>query len=225
MNTNFFSRAEPVTWTAAPSASFEDALVADDSVFHAVADALPALPHRDIRRHYPSTMADAMALVHAKEDAKKKHQAAGKAARKGAPAAVAIAAAAAGGGLPRAEHFPGAVEGAGDTSAFWLCMQDYYRDLTQEDLRDLLALAKPPRIDPAFQVPPLGPHPDDLIRAQQVAGLGLNDGAFARPAALPPPPPPLPPPPPPPRVQVQALAQADADALAEVGHSCSFQGI
>lgn len=140
------------------------------------------------------SVSEAQAFVQAREDDKKKQQAKKDKSKSSTPASL-------------LESCPGAEPGGESTkSAFWLFMevrqhlylifthsttrttqngstlQAYFRDLTKEDLHVLLPDFKDPREDPAYKVPPIGPHfsPDDLImspratRGVKVMGAGQH---------------------------------------------------
>ena len=114
----------------------------------AAQSALTSLPRKDAARHYPASLSDAVSLVNAREDAKRK-QAANKAAKAKYKSLT--------GDLQRAEgQYPGAVEGGGDPGAFWMYVEDYFRDATQEDLHDILPLLRDPSEDSCFKVCPPG---------------------------------------------------------------------
>lgn len=170
--------AEP-SWPVA--ATFEEALTTEKYVFEEAAIALPSLPHRDLTRHYPATMTDAVALVHARDDMKKKVAAAKAAARskrsfsKSDPPS------------PTHGPFPGVRSGGLEPSAFWMYTEDYFRDVSQEDLRDILEhYLKDPAEDPVFRVPACGvlseastkfPTPEKPVTAEPAHnGFNSNHG-------------------------------------------------
>ncbi|KAA6425122.1 MAG: hypothetical protein FRX49_04618 [Trebouxia sp. A1-2] len=100
------------------------------------------------------SVSEAQATVQAREDEKKKQQAKkDKSKFSSTP-------------TPAHEACPGAEQGAESTkSAYWLLMEAYFRDVTQEDLHVLLPTYNDPLQDPAYLVPPIGSHfsADDLI--------------------------------------------------------------
>ena len=100
-------------WDPPEGVTFEEALRLGADVVQRAREALPALPRKDPTRHYPPTMADAVALVHAREDYKKKKAASLKAQKVKAS----------GSATAPADHIPGAVQGGGDPSAFWLYVE------------------------------------------------------------------------------------------------------
>jgi hypothetical protein len=104
-----------VAWEAAPDASFADALTVGADVLSEAATALPTLPSKDLASPFPATLSDAIALVHAREDAKKRqgaHKSSKSKSKRGEPFAG-----------PGQEHYPGARQGGGDLSAFWMYME------------------------------------------------------------------------------------------------------
>ena len=103
---------------------------------------LPTLPRKDASRYHPATVSDALSLVHAREEAKKKNPGSkvSKAKAKSGGAAL----------LGPDERIPGAAQGGGDPGAFWMYVEDFFRDATQEDVHDILPLLAAPREDWAF---------------------------------------------------------------------------
>ncbi|KDD71217.1 hypothetical protein H632_c5535p0, partial [Helicosporidium sp. ATCC 50920] len=116
-------------------------------VFEEAWAALPELPRVPVPSRRASSMAEAVAMVHARKDFLKKQ--ASQSSSKSKNAAVQTQSLS-------EDRFPGAVEGASAPSAFWLYVEDYFRPLTQQDLRRLLPLAASPLADPAFHVHPTG---------------------------------------------------------------------
>ena len=103
-----------VKWLAGEDASFEEALTAGSEVRQAAVAAGPLLPKRDLSRLYPATMADAVSIVHARVEENKKKAAQSKQKSKSRP------------GLPPSpsdSHYPGAKQGGGDPSAFWMYIE------------------------------------------------------------------------------------------------------
>ncbi|KAL4435851.1 hypothetical protein ABPG77_000613 [Micractinium sp. CCAP 211/92] len=145
-------------WLAGPAATFEDALSVGGDVRAAVVAAGPRLPCKDISRLYPSTMQDAVTVVHARLEENKKKAAASKQKSKSKPGAP---------HSPSDAHFPGARAGGGEPSAFWMYIEDYFRDFSQEDLRGLLPLMRDPRDDPALKVPPCGRRLEDELQQRR----------------------------------------------------------
>lgn len=100
------------------------------------------------------SVSEAQAIVQAREDEKKKQQAKKDKSKSSSTP------------TPAHEACPGAEQGAESTkSAYWLFMEAYFRDVTQEDLHVLLPTYNDPLQDPAYLVPPIGSHfsADDLI--------------------------------------------------------------
>ena len=101
-------------WPAGEHSSFEAALAAGGEVRSAAIGTGPSLPRKDLSRLYPSTMQDAVAVVHARLEENKKKAAASKQKSKSKSGAE----------QPTSDsHFPGARPGAGDPSAFWLYIE------------------------------------------------------------------------------------------------------
>lgn len=165
-----------VAWLGGPAATFEAALTARGDVRTAAVAAGQSLPRKDLSRMYPSTMQDAVSIVHARLEENKKKAAASKQKSKsksGAPH------------TPSDSHFPGARAGGGEPSAFWMYIEDYFRDFTQEDLRALLPLLRDPREDPALLVPPCGRRiEDEHQQRKQVAAKAAAEAAKAAAAAF-----------------------------------------
>lgn len=101
-------------WLAGPAATFEEALSVGSDVRAAVVAAGPLLPCKDISRLYPSTMQDAVSVVHARLEENKKKAAASKQKSKSKPGAQHALSDA---------HFPGARAGGGEPSAFWMYIE------------------------------------------------------------------------------------------------------
>ena len=74
---------------------------------------VPRLPDKDFTRHYPATMTDAVAIVHQRAEEARRRAQSGKNKSKGRG----------GGGGEGSSHFPGAREGGGDPSAFWMYIE------------------------------------------------------------------------------------------------------
>ena len=112
-------------------------------------EALSSLPLRGDRHYLPGTMSEATSYVNAREDAKKKQGVAvlGK-------DFVSVSA-------QKVGPYPGAREGAGDAAAFWLYAEDYFRDVTQEDVHEILSFLVPIESDRAFDLEPLGKKPTE----------------------------------------------------------------
>jgi hypothetical protein len=102
-------------WLAGEDATFGDALAVGQEVLGAVRAALPLLPHKDITRPSAATMSEAVGIVHAREDLKKKLQAS-KAAKSKHKSGTTLAS------LDET-RIPGAVQGGGDPSAFWMYVE------------------------------------------------------------------------------------------------------
>jgi hypothetical protein len=103
-----------VEWIAGPAASFEAALLAGREVRAAAVAAGASLPLKDLSRFYPSTMQDAVAVVHTRVEDNKKKAAQSKQKSKsksGAPH------------TPSDSHYPGAKAGGGEPSAFWMYIE------------------------------------------------------------------------------------------------------
>lgn len=164
-------------WLAGSDCTFEDALLIGQEVTEKTFEMLPTLPRKDASRYLPATVSDALSLVHAREDAKKKNAGnkVNKAKQKSGAAAL----------FGPDERIPGAKQGGGDPGVFWLYSEDFFRDATQEDLHDIIPLLAAPKDDPAFAIGPPG------------SGAELPAMSHRRPVApiarpLPPPPPPNP---------------------------------
>ena len=98
-------------WPAAPDCSFAEALAAGGAVLAACRERLPALPQRDLSKPCPSSLSEALALYHAREEEKRK-KGLGKTAKAKKVSASAL------------DHgYPGAKEGSGDQSAFWMYVE------------------------------------------------------------------------------------------------------
>lgn len=171
--------AGDLVWEAGEGCTFEEALTAGAQVFRAAAAALPALPRKDATRHYPSTLQDALALAHSREEAKKK-QAANKAAKSKHKSLAAAAA------QPASQaRFPGAVQGGGDLSAFWMFVEVSRAAATAGGHLTCRAPGLPRRR--SLSLPVAAPAPAAL--------LGFKPPARSPLTAPPPPPHPLSPPP------------------------------
>lgn len=136
-------------WIDDVNATYEQALAFGSDIKASAEGVLASLPRKDMTRHFPPTFFDATTLVNAREETKRK-QAANKAAKAKHKS-------------PRGRdeygrdaHCPGAVEGGSDPSPFWMYIEDFFRDLTQEDLHDLLPLLENPTNDPYFTIAPPG---------------------------------------------------------------------
>ncbi|KAL0021383.1 hypothetical protein WJX77_010282 [Trebouxia sp. C0004] len=100
------------------------------------------------------SVSEAQAIVQAREDEKKKQQAKKDKSKSSSTP------------TPAHDACPGAEQGSESTkSAYWLFMEAYFRDVTQEDLHVLMPTYNDPLKDPAYLVPPIGSHfsADDLI--------------------------------------------------------------
>jgi hypothetical protein len=174
------------TWLAGSDCTFEEALLVGRDVAEKTSQVLPTLPRKDASRYLPATVSDALSLVHAREDAKKKNAGnkVNKAKQKSGAAAL----------FGPDERIPGAKQGGGDPGVFWLYSEDFFRDTTQEDLHDIIPLLAAPKDDPAFAIGPPG------------SGAELPAMSQRRPVA---PAPRVPPPPPPPN----PFASADGGIL------------
>lgn len=103
-----------ITWLAGDDATFEEALAVGADVRAAAVAAAARLPAKDLGRLYPSTMQDAVSIVHARLEENKRKAAASKQKSKskaGAPHS------------PSDSHFRGARPGSGDPSAFWMYIE------------------------------------------------------------------------------------------------------
>ena len=127
-----------------PDCSFEEALVVGLDITKETAAILPSLPRRDASRYLPTTVSDALSLVHAREDAKRKNAGnkVNKAKQKSGVAAL----------FGPDERIPGALQGGGDAGAFWLYAEDFFRDASQEDVHEILSFLASPRHDVAFAI-------------------------------------------------------------------------
>lgn len=159
-------------WLADSECTFEEALLAGVEAAEETVNALPTLPRRDASRYLPATVSDALSLVHARDEAKKKNAGNKVAKAKAKSGSAAL--------FGPDDRILGAAQGSGDPGAFWLYVEDFFRDATQEDVHDILPLLKAPRSDPAFAMGP--------------PGSGADVPPPSKKAATPPPPPPPPPP-------------------------------
>ena len=102
-----------ITWLAGQHATLEEAVAVGGDVRAAAVAAGASLPKKDLSRLYPATMQDAVSIVHARleENKKKAQQSKQKSKSKGAPHS------------PSDSHFPGARQGGGDPSAFWMYIE------------------------------------------------------------------------------------------------------
>ncbi len=163
------------TWLAGSDCTFEEALLVGRDIAKKTSEVLPTLPRKDASRYLPATVSDALSLVHAREDAKKKNAGnkVNKAKQKSGAAAL----------FGPDERIPGAKQGGGDPGVFWLYSEDFFRDATQEDLHDIIPLLAAPKDDPAFAIGPPGSGADLPALSQR---------RLSAPAPRPPPPPPPP---------------------------------
>jgi len=102
-------------WLAENDCTFKEALLVGVEIRRLATEVLPTLGRKDAARHFPATMSDALSLAHAREDAKKKN-AINKSAKSKHKS---LGQTHAGSG----DHFPGATEGGGDASAFWMYLE------------------------------------------------------------------------------------------------------
>ena len=160
-------------WLADSECTFEEALLAGREVAVETKQALPTLPRRDASRYLPATVSDALSLVHARDEAKKKNAGNKVAKAKAKSGSAAL--------FGPDDRILGATQGSGDPGAFWLYVEDFFRDATQEDIHDILPLLKPPRDDPVFAMGPPG------------SGIDVPPPSKTKAAPQPPPPPPPPP--------------------------------
>jgi hypothetical protein len=102
-----------ITWLAGQHATLEEAVAVGAEVRAAAVAAGASLPKKALSRLYPATMQDAVSIVHARleENKKKAQQSKQKSKSKGAPHS------------PSDSHFPGALQGGGDPSAFWMYIE------------------------------------------------------------------------------------------------------
>jgi hypothetical protein len=103
-----------MSWLAGQSVTFEEALEAGQEVAAAAVAAGPRLPPKDLTRLYPTTMQDAVSMVHARVEDSKKKMAQSKQKSKSKSGAVHTA---------TDSHFPGARAGGGEPSAFWMYVE------------------------------------------------------------------------------------------------------
>lgn len=102
-----------LSWLAGEHATFEEALSAGGDVRRQIVAAGPSLPRKDLAgRLYPATMADAVSIVHARLEDNKKKAAASKQKSKSKA-----------GPPPDSHFFPGAKQGGGEPSAFWMYIE------------------------------------------------------------------------------------------------------
>ncbi|BDA44710.1 probable peregrin at C-terminar half [Coccomyxa sp. Obi] len=108
-------------------------------------DRLQLLPARSERRQckLPQTFTEASQYVQAKEDEKRKREAKKDKQKQR-------------GSVPATEVVPGLIPGPPDSSPFWLVTEGYFRDVTKEDLAEMLPSFANPLEDPIFLIPPMG---------------------------------------------------------------------
>ena len=129
---------------AADRITFGEALSVTDGVSKQALSMLTGLPKRRKRQYLPGSFLEAQSYVNAREDAKKKQgvQTLGS-------ETVSVSA-------QKEGPYPGVVEGSGDVAAFWLYVEDYFRDICQEDVHELLGFLKPMELETVLNMEPLG---------------------------------------------------------------------
>jgi len=144
--------------------TFKEALSVTDGVSKQALSMLVGLPKRRKRQYLPGSFSEAQSYVNAREDAKKKQgvQTLGS-------DTVSVSA-------QKEGPYPGVVEGSGDVAAFWLYVEDYFRDVCQEDIHELLGFLKPIESEAVLNMEPLGMKEGiEMVKAE---GAGQEDGEF-----------------------------------------------
>lgn len=169
------SLPEPV-WLLGEGGTYGEALSLGQDIRQEALRVIHSLPRKDVTKYYPSTMSDAISLVHARDDAKKKS---------GITKSTKIKQRSLGASLLGSDNcFPGAVEGGGDQYAFWMYLEDCFRDVTQEDLHDIIPLFFTPNEDPAFAMSAPGSGKDLALKIGPLPG-GKKHGAKHKSAVTP----------------------------------------
>jgi hypothetical protein len=118
-------------------------------------------------------MADAVALVTAREDLKKKNAVSKAAYKSRRPGTVPPS--------PNNEYYQGARPGGKEPSAFWMYTEDFFRDITQEDLRDILShYVANPMTDPAYNIPVCGSSVLTMVDNRTIAHTDTATGGGAK---------------------------------------------
>ncbi|GIL93860.1 hypothetical protein Vretimale_223 [Volvox reticuliferus] len=148
--------------------SLATALRVGEEVFRDALQKAPALPKLADVGRAPATLADAIVARDAKEEERRRREAVRKDVKiKGKqvtplPAVVEQAAPAPSPGL----H----IGSVNEASAFWMFAEDYFRDVTQEDVMSLMPVALNPEDDDCLTVPFLGRDPRGLDRPAPTKG-------------------------------------------------------
>jgi hypothetical protein len=124
--------------------TFSEALQVTEAGRKKLEEVLRTLPKRLSRNYLPGTLSEATSYVNAREDAKKKQ---------GVPKlggdVVSVSA-------QKEGPYPGVLEGAGEAAAFWLYVEDYFRNVCIEDVHELLNFLKPFEEEDSFFLQPIG---------------------------------------------------------------------
>lgn len=118
--------------------TFEEAGGVTEDVRSKLQEVAGSLPLRKSRLYLPSTLSEALSYVNAREDSKKKQ---GVATLGGDVVSVSA---------QKTGPYPGVLEGAGEAAAFWLYTEDYFRNITVEDVHELLSFLQPLADDESF---------------------------------------------------------------------------
>eukprot|EP00879_Flechtneria_rotunda_P007903 GHRR01008280.1.p1 GENE.GHRR01008280.1~~GHRR01008280.1.p1 ORF type:complete len:1011 (+),score=480.95 GHRR01008280.1:595-3627(+) len=150
-------------------ANLAQALNAGREVFERARSLLPCLPAAAQTVAAAATLSDAAQLVQERQQQTQHKEPKPKQKGKDQP--------------PAEQSFPGAkVGGATSNSAYWTLVEDYFRDVTRQDVLNLLAFCIDPDEDDALLVPQLGRSADrlaaqpqpPLYRPSLVAAQGLH---------------------------------------------------
>eukprot|EP00775_Hariotina_reticulata_P002584 gene2584-2886_t len=121
-----------------------EALNAGRDVFERARASLDQLPQPDADVQAPATLSDAVQLVQERQSLQQQHKEPKPKQKTKEPA-------------PADPAFPGTRIGGGkDNSAYWTLVDDYFRDVTRQDVVNLLSFCIDPDRDDALLVPQLG---------------------------------------------------------------------
>ncbi|GFR51514.1 hypothetical protein Agub_g13929 [Astrephomene gubernaculifera] len=149
-------------------ASLASALRIGEEVFREALQKAPTLPKLSDIGRAPATLADAILARDAKEEERRRREAVRKDVKikskqvSPLPAVVEQAAPAPTPGLQ--------IGNVNEASAFWMFVEDYFRDVTQEDIMALLPVALDPEEDDCLTVPFLGRDPRAVDRPVPTKG-------------------------------------------------------
>lgn len=118
--------------------TFEEAGVVTEDVRSKLKEVAGTLPLRKSRLYLPSTLSEALSYVNAREDSKKKQ---GVSSLGGDVVSVSA---------QKTGPYPGVLEGAGEAAAFWLYTEDYFRNISAEDVHEILSFLRPLGEDESF---------------------------------------------------------------------------